>query len=73
MQPRTKETTMKLKGMKLDAAAKGLVERIAASWSRAKDVAQPGGLLFDVQFALGCSYGRALCIANAIRCNWPVS
>jgi hypothetical protein len=52
---------------------KNLVDRIAQSWNRAKDNAQPRGLEFEIQYQLGCAYGRAASIANDIRCTWPVT
>ena len=41
--------------------------RIAASYSREKDQAQPHWLVHEIQFQLGCTHGRALTYANEIR------
>lgn len=49
---------------------KNLVNRIASSWSREKDNAQRNGLEFEIQFQLGCSWGKALTLANEIRNGW---
>ena len=50
-----------------------LINRIAESWSRAKDDAQPRGLEFEIQYQLGCSYGAAATIANEIRTTWALA
>lgn len=57
--------------MKLTQTEKHLVERIADSWSPEKDRAQPGALEREIQFQLGCSWGKALTLANEIRVRWP--
>lgn len=51
-------------------SAKGIVARIARSWSRDKDNAQRGGLEHEIQYQLGCTYGRAASYANDIRVQW---
>ncbi|MEW6638792.1 MAG: hypothetical protein AB1425_18465 [Actinomycetota bacterium] len=57
--------------MKLSQTEKHLVERIAESWSREKDWAQPGAVEREIQFQLRCSWGKALTLANEIRARWP--
>lgn len=56
--------------MKLNTTEKNLVERISQSWSREKDKTQPLGLETEIQFQLGCKYGRALSLANEVRLSW---
>lgn len=45
---------------------KRILERIEQSWSIQKHDAQPMGLVFEIQFQLGCSHGRAMTYANEI-------
>lgn len=47
-----------------------IVDGIGRSWSPEKDVAQPRSLEWEIQFALGCSWGRALTLANELRVSW---
>lgn len=51
----------------MNTQTRNLLGRIAASWSREKDQAQPRGLELEIQFQLGCSYGRAAGYANDVR------
>jgi hypothetical protein len=46
------------------------LDRIRASWDRARDDAEPRGLEREIRQELDCSYGKALTIANEIRCSW---
>jgi hypothetical protein len=59
--------------IRLTKTENNLVARIAESFSRAKDEAQPNALLFEIQYQLGCTYGRALTIANAVRLTFPTN
>lgn len=59
--------------IRLNKIENSLVARIAESFSRTKDEAQPNALLFEIQYQLGCSYGRALTIANAVRLTFPAN
>jgi len=56
--------------MKLTQTEKNLIERISQSWSRDKDKAQPLALETEIQFQIGCSYGKALTLANEVRVGW---
>ena len=60
--------------MKIKADEKSILRRIAESFSREKDLAQRNALEFEIQFQLGCSWGKALCFANEIRIrNYKIS
>ncbi len=56
--------------MKQDTVTKNLLTRIAESWSREKDNAQPRMLEWEIQHQLDCSYGVAANLANSIRLGW---
>jgi hypothetical protein len=56
--------------MRLTKTEKSLVERIKRSWNREKDKAQPMALETEIQFQIGCRYGRAISLANEIRLSW---
>jgi hypothetical protein len=46
------------------------MERIRQNWDRARDNATQGGLEREIRQELGCSHGKALTLANEIRCSW---
>lgn len=46
---------------------KNLLTRIASGFNRDRDHEEPMALVVDIQQALDCSYGLALCYANDIR------
>lgn len=48
---------------------KRLLARIEQSYSIDKDEAQPTWLVHEIQYQVGCSYGKAICYANEIRCR----
>jgi hypothetical protein len=52
--------------MAKQATTKAILKRIEESWSVAKHEAQPQALPHEIQFQLGCSWGRALSHANEI-------
>jgi hypothetical protein len=51
----------------MNEQTRSILERIAGSYSREKDLAQPNWLVHEIQFQLGCTYGRALTYASNIR------
>lgn len=48
---------------------KRILARIEQSYSIGKDEEQPAWLVHEIQYQLGCSYGKAICYANEIRCR----
>jgi hypothetical protein len=63
----TLTTSLTNHSIRLNQTETNLVTRIAESFSRAKDEAEPQSLPWEIQYQLNCSWGRALTIANAIR------
>lgn len=59
--------------MRMTPVEQRIVDRIAQSWSREKDNAQRGTLEHEIQFQLGCPYGRAASLAKSVRLTWPLA
>jgi hypothetical protein len=49
-----------------------IVAKMATTYTREQDDERPVDLVLEIRRSLGCSWGRALCLANDVRLLWPV-
>jgi hypothetical protein len=48
-----------------------IVYTMATQYTREMDDARPVDLVLEIQRSTGCSWGRALCLANDVRLLFP--
>jgi hypothetical protein len=50
-----------------------IVATMATKYTREVDDSRPVDLVLEIQRSLGCSWGRALCLANDVRLLFPLA